>query len=97
LRRTPIAGLDLSLRLRLRVVVKAYSTSIMHQPRLGYNAKARGSTVGGKKKRKRRGQTSGVTLEQGDPNATIHVPKTTEEKEMEKKERMKQEVCLLNT
>jgi ATP-dependent RNA helicase DHX37/DHR1 len=62
----------------------------MHQPRVGYNDRARGSTAGGKKKGKRRSQPS----EQTDPNVTIHVPKTTEERQMEKKERMKQDVCL---
>ena len=66
----------------------------MHQPRLGYNAKARGSTAGGKKKGKRTSQASGTTSEQADPNAAIHVPKTMGVKEMERRERMKQEVLL---
>jgi ATP-dependent RNA helicase DHX37/DHR1 len=66
----------------------------MHQPRVGYNDKARGSTAGGKKKGKRRFQPPAATSEQVDPNATIHIPKTMEEKELDKKERMKQEVCL---
>ena len=65
--------------------------SIMHQPRVGYNDKARGSTAGGRKG-KRRNQPS----KQTDPNVTIHVPKTTEERQMEKKERMKQDVCLFS-
>jgi ATP-dependent RNA helicase DHX37/DHR1 len=65
----------------------------MYQPRVGYNDRARGSTAGGKKKGKRRSKPSIVTSEQVDPNAIIHVPKTVEEREMEKKERMKQEVC----
>jgi ATP-dependent RNA helicase DHX37/DHR1 len=64
----------------------------MHQPRVGYNDKARGSTAGGKKKGKRRNQPSIVTSEQVDPNATIHVPKTMEDREKEKKEKMRQEV-----
>lgn len=64
----------------------------MHQPRLGYNAKARGSNAGGKKKGKRRIQASGEPSEEVDPNATIHVPKTMAEKEIERKERVKQEV-----
>jgi ATP-dependent RNA helicase DHX37/DHR1 len=63
----------------------------MHQPRVGYNDKARGSTAGGKKKGKHRHQFSNVTSEPVDPNATIYVPKTIEEKELEKK-RLKQEV-----
>lgn len=64
----------------------------MHQPRVGYNDKARGSTAGGKKKGKRRSQPSAASSPQVDPNATIHVPKTMEERQTEKKERMKQEV-----
>jgi hypothetical protein len=65
----------------------------MHQPRVGYNDRARGSSAGGKKKGKRLSRLSASTSEQADPNATIHAPKTPEEKEIEKKERIKQEVC----
>lgn len=74
-----------------------FTAPVMHQPRVGYNAKARGSTAGGKKKGKRKNPTPGTTLEQTDSNGAIYVPRTTEEKEMERRERMKQEVCLLGT
>lgn len=72
----------------------------MHRPRVGYNDKARGSTTGGKKKRKRRHQPSAVaSLEklEVDPNVMIHLPKTKEERDLERKERVKQEVCFLSS
>jgi len=64
----------------------------MHQPRVGYNDKARGSIAGGKKKGKRRSKPTILTSEQVDTNATIHVPKTMEDREKEQKEKMRQEV-----
>lgn len=66
----------------------------MHQPRIGYNAKARGSIAGGKKKgnqKQRRGQGDEGDRD-GGPNAPIYIPKSEEEKERQRKERVKQEV-----
>lgn len=57
-----------------------------------YNSKARGSTSGGKKKGKRPIFTQDKDAE--DPNASIYVPKSEEVKEMEKREKMKAEVCI---
>lgn len=57
-----------------------------------YNAKARGSTAGGKKKGKRPIFTQDKDAE--DPNAAIHVPKSEQVREMEKREKMKAEVHL---
>ncbi|KAH7909031.1 P-loop containing nucleoside triphosphate hydrolase protein [Hygrophoropsis aurantiaca] len=54
-----------------------------------YNAKARRSTVGSRKKGKRRENIEQVV----NANATIHVPKTKEDKEREKKERLLQELA----
>ncbi|KAI5896491.1 P-loop containing nucleoside triphosphate hydrolase protein [Schizophyllum commune H4-8] len=56
-----------------------------------YNAKARQSSVGGKKKAKRaRGAAEADAL--ADTNADIVTPKTDEEKERERKERMKEQL-----
>ena len=67
-----------------------------HVPRK-FNAKARQSTAGsrekGKLKRKREdGQP--VAVEGDDPNASIIVPKTKDQKEWERKEKLRQEVCV---
>ena len=64
--------------------------------REAYNAKARGSTAGGsrkkgKAKKKTRAEQNGE--EQIDPNAAIITPKTEESREMERKEKLLQEVC----
>lgn len=67
----------------------------MNQARLGYNAKARGSVAGGKKKGKRRTQAAPLISGQADPNACIHVPKSMDEKEAERREKVKQEVYAL--
>ena len=63
--------------------------------REAYNAKARGSTAGGsrkkgKAKKKTRAEQNGE--EQIDPNAAIITPKTEESREIERKEKLLQEV-----
>ncbi|KAI4520606.1 P-loop containing nucleoside triphosphate hydrolase protein [Schizophyllum commune Loenen D] len=56
-----------------------------------YNAKARQSSVGGKKKAKRARGAAEVDAA-ADTNADIATPKTDEEKERERKERMKEQL-----
>lgn len=58
-----------------------------------YNAKARGSTAGSshKKKGKRREKDTTDSV-QHDPNAEIVVPKSEDQKNAERKERLRQEV-----
>ena len=56
-----------------------------------YNAKARQSSVGGKKKAKRARGAAEVDAA-ADTNADIVTPKTDEEKERERKERMKEQL-----
>lgn len=62
-----------------------------------YNAKARQATAGGSKKKgkvgKRKPHIDDKTQD-SDPNALFHTPKTNEEKELDRKEKLKQEVCL---
>ncbi|KAH7928402.1 P-loop containing nucleoside triphosphate hydrolase protein [Leucogyrophana mollusca] len=63
----------------------------MNHVREKYNARARQSTAGSRKKGKRR--VAKVSGEIADVNATIHVPKTKDEKERERKERLVQELA----
>lgn len=63
----------------------------MHQPRIGYNAKARASTAGGKKKGKEKRKKHQTD---GESNAPIYVPKSDEQKDRERKEKIKQEVYI---
>ncbi|KAK0187982.1 P-loop containing nucleoside triphosphate hydrolase protein [Armillaria mellea] len=58
-------------------------------PRERHNAKSRQSTVGSRKKGKRKRQDD---TETGDANALIHVPKTSEERELTRREKLKQEL-----
>ena len=62
------------------------------QPRVRFNAKARSSH----KKKAKRGKDRPEALQgdQVDPNAEIVVPKSEEEKEREKKLKMREEVRL---
>ena len=58
---------------------------------MSYNAKARQSTAGSRKK----GKPKKVKREQGaDPNALVYVPKTEEEKELDAREKLKKEVTV---
>ncbi|KIK69520.1 hypothetical protein GYMLUDRAFT_33890 [Collybiopsis luxurians FD-317 M1] len=59
-------------------------------PRQRYNAKARQSSAGGHKKKKTR--PTDDSGESQNPNALFHTPKTKEEKELDRKERLKQEL-----
>jgi len=61
-------------------------------PRERYNAKARHSAAGSHKKSKRKNSTGGVNVQ--DVNKEVHIPKTKEEKEIDRKERLKQQVRL---
>ncbi|KDR82679.1 hypothetical protein GALMADRAFT_1347828 [Galerina marginata CBS 339.88] len=62
-------------------------------PRDSYNAKARHSTAGSRKKGKPKKQNqSGHHVEQSDPNASIILPKDKEHKETERKERLLREL-----
>lgn len=65
--------------------------------RESYNAKARGSTAGGsrkkgKPKKKSQASQSQASVE-SDPNASIITPKSEEEKDKDRKEKLLQEVC----
>ena len=63
--------------------------------RVRFNAKARSSTAGSfHKKKGKRKETSGVSG-QTDPNAEIVVPKSEDQKNEERKERLRQEVCFV--
>jgi ATP-dependent RNA helicase DHX37/DHR1 len=62
-----------------------------------FNAKARQSTAGSRKKghlKRKREEGQVVQMEEADPNASIFVPKTKEQKEQERKEKLRQEVCV---
>ncbi len=63
--------------------------------REAYNAKARGSTAGGsrKKGKPKKKNKAEQNEEEIDPNAAMIAPKTEESREMERKEKMLQEVC----
>lgn len=63
--------------------------------RAAYNAKARGSTAGGsrKKGKPKKKPKAEQNEEQNDPNAAIITPKTEESKEIERREKLLQEVC----
>ncbi|KAJ4482133.1 P-loop containing nucleoside triphosphate hydrolase protein [Lentinula aciculospora] len=63
-------------------------------PRERYNAKARQATAGGSKKRRKVKQTTlvGDNAQDADPNALFHTPKTKEEKELDRKEKLRQEL-----
>jgi hypothetical protein len=61
--------------------------------RFKFNAKARQSTAGpSMKKSRQKGVTEDVLQVPPDSNIVVHVPKTKEEKDQEKKERLRQEV-----
>ncbi|EIW80970.1 P-loop containing nucleoside triphosphate hydrolase protein [Coniophora puteana RWD-64-598 SS2] len=68
---------------------------LVRQP--GYNHAARQSTAGSRKKGKRKpkGQVVDVQSSSGasDPNAVVHVPKTQEQKDRERKEKLVQELA----
>ena len=67
----------------------------MNRTRERFNAKARQSTAGSHKKkgkRQNKGRDSLGTQESSNPNAEIVVPKTEEQKELDRKEKLKQEV-----
>lgn len=68
----------------------------MHTPRERHNAKARQSTAGQRKKGKRKA-TSIVKDPDYDPNAEIIAPKSEEQKELDRRERLRQEVCHTHT
>ncbi|KAJ3854045.1 P-loop containing nucleoside triphosphate hydrolase protein [Lentinula lateritia] len=64
-------------------------------PRERYNSKARQATAGGSKKKGRIGKRSPHINDETqdlDPNALFHAPKTNEEKELDRKRKLKQEL-----
>ncbi|KAJ6619426.1 P-loop containing nucleoside triphosphate hydrolase protein [Mycena sp. CBHHK59/15] len=62
----------------------------MSHTREKFNSKARQSTVGpSRKKGKNKPKSNRVPDDAPDPNADIHVPKTKEERELEKKEKLR--------
>lgn len=61
-----------------------------------FNAKARQSTAGSHKKSSHK-RDRDAKIEVNDPNASILVPKTKEQKEQEHKEKLRQEVCASST
>ena len=61
--------------------------------RESYNAKARGSTAGSRKKGKPKKKSKLEQPEEQDPNAAVITPKSQEDKGREKKEKLLQEVC----
>ena len=68
----------------------------MNHTRVKYNAKARRSTAGSgskKKAKQPRTQDGDSNSKPLDPNAIIHIPRTKEEKEDDRKDRLRQEVC----
>lgn len=66
----------------------------MYQPRERYNAKARQSTAGPSHKKGKKKSLSGSKSDpaSSDPNAAIHVPKTKDDKDLDRKEKLRQEV-----
>ena len=65
--------------------------------RESYNARARQSTAGSRKKgkvnQKRDDANQAQTESSPDPNAEILIPKSKEQKDLERKERLRTEVC----
>ena len=61
------------------------------QPRIRYNSKARSSH---KRKTKRERDKSDLPEQLVDPNATNVAPKSEEEREHERKVKMREEVCM---
>ncbi|EMD39965.1 hypothetical protein CERSUDRAFT_92451 [Gelatoporia subvermispora B] len=65
----------------------------MDRNRQRFNAKARQSTAGASHKKKARRKTQDATAaDQPDPNAEIVAPKSEEQKELDRKEKLKQEL-----
>ncbi|KXN93411.1 Putative ATP-dependent RNA helicase PB1A10.06c [Leucoagaricus sp. SymC.cos] len=64
----------------------------MPQTRQEYNAKARRSTAGTRKKGKVKKRKRSSQADDANPNAEIVVPKSTQEKELDKRERMREEL-----
>lgn len=64
----------------------------MNRARERHNAKARQSTAGQRKKGKRKASAVTVQDPDYDPNAEIIAPKSEEQREADRRERLKQEV-----
>ncbi|KAF8895535.1 P-loop containing nucleoside triphosphate hydrolase protein [Infundibulicybe gibba] len=67
----------------------------MNRHQEGFNAKARQSTAGSRKKGKRqkKTRTEENLVDVSDPNVSIHIPKTKAEKDQERKEKLKHEIA----
>ena len=59
-----------------------------------FNAKARQSTRKTSNLKRKRDEGQPVPVEGDDPNASIIVQKTKDQKERERKEKLRQEVCV---
>ena len=66
----------------------------MNSARERHNAKARQSTAGQRKKGKRKGLSATTKEPDYDANSEIIVPKSQEQKEVDRRERLKQEVSV---
>jgi ATP-dependent RNA helicase DHX37/DHR1 len=69
----------------------------MSQIQKNFNAKARASTAGSRKKgklKRKRNEGQPAQIEEDDPNASILIPKTKEQKDQERREKLRQEVCI---
>lgn len=64
----------------------------MDRSRQRYNARARQSTAGSHKKKGKRKSKQIDQSEQPDPNAEIVMPKMLEQKELDRKEKLREEV-----
>ncbi|CAL1713077.1 unnamed protein product [Somion occarium] len=67
----------------------------MNRTRERYNAKARQATAGSHKKKGKRSRSAGeasVAQQNADPNAEVIVPKSEEQKELDRREKLKQEL-----
>lgn len=64
----------------------------MHHTRERHNAKARQSTAGQRKKGKRKAGSTDTREPDHDSNLEIIIPKSEEQKELDRRDRMKQEV-----
>ncbi len=67
-------------------------SAFMDRSRPRFNAKARQSVTGSHKRKGRQSKQPNIAEEQSNPNAEIVVSKTEEEREVDRKEKLKQEV-----
>lgn len=84
--------------LALLLYPPGHDFATMYRPKERYNAKARQSSTSHKKKgRKKKDSLSDPQIQDVDVNADIVVPKSQEQKELDRKERLTQEVYPIPT